>query len=441
MKKSLYQITEYQSFAVASEEECKKYNGIKSMNDPATFNALKDFVLSNKNQGDNLDLMVLSAKKGLGEVITAKNYVGLITLRDGTNIEILPKISRDLGDSDDDIRKVKDIFLQMLKTLPNFSNKSVQTTNVDTSKMNIFEIFVRMFIDEILGIAKRGIKSDYVSTQENLTCFKGKMLIAENIRYNFAHAEHVFVEYDEFSVNRSENKLIKATLQLLAKKSSNLNNKKDLRLLLTLFDGISSSDNYENDFSKCKIDRNMSDYYRALIWCKIFLKGKSFTSYSGSTISMALLFPMNDIFESFIANKVKSYFKGTDYQVSIQDKIYYLYSSPKAFRLKPDIVIRNRNDSSDTYIIDTKWKLLFKGAHHYDISRDDIYQMFAYQRKYHAKDVTLIYPQVSDLSNIDNIKYEDADENDIIRVQFVNLKDKESINNTLPECLSNIISP
>jgi 5-methylcytosine-specific restriction endonuclease McrBC regulatory subunit McrC len=61
-----------------------------------------------------------------------------------------------------------------------------------------------------------------------------------------------------------------------------------------------SSLDYKSDFSKYIPDRNMKDYTTALLWSKVFLMGKSFTSFAGSEVAVALLFPMETLFESYI---------------------------------------------------------------------------------------------------------------------------------------------
>ena len=60
------------------------------------FDQLEQFILSNREERSGtqpLELMSLSAKPSVGKVITAKNYVGVITTRDGTEIELLPKLT------------------------------------------------------------------------------------------------------------------------------------------------------------------------------------------------------------------------------------------------------------------------------------------------------------------------------------------------------------
>ena len=85
--KEPYRITEYGTFITG-----KTIDGYITL--PSnTFSALENFVLSNRTDDvDALELMSISARKGIGKVITAKNYVGVITMKDGTTIEILPKI-------------------------------------------------------------------------------------------------------------------------------------------------------------------------------------------------------------------------------------------------------------------------------------------------------------------------------------------------------------
>ena len=199
-----YQITEYGSFV-----RDKEVIGHTSLPQD-TFHALENFVLSNSTiDSDALDIMGVSVRKGIGKIITVKNYVGVITMDDGTSIEILPKIYSKENFTDG---KVKQLLIDMLKTLRNAPFKNLQNTNVNIEKLSIFEIFIRMFIDEVFYIVKRGLKCDYETIQENGNVYKGKMIFAGQIKHNYAHKERCYVEYDEFNTNRAENKILKATL-------------------------------------------------------------------------------------------------------------------------------------------------------------------------------------------------------------------------------------
>ena len=411
---TVYQIKEYGSFITGREVD-----GYITL-PQHTFDQLENFILSNRNKDtDALELMGISARRGIGKVITAKNYVGIIAMNDGTTIEIMPKIFSEIDDESG--TRTKRLLIDMLKTLRDSPYKNLQTANVNIDKMNILEIFIRMFIDEVYQIAKRGLKCDYEAVDENATFFKGKIKFSEQIKYNYVHKERSYIEYDNYNANRPENRLLKATLQYLYKHTVSLKNKNDIRTLLVSFSDVDASTDYKGDFAKYVPDRNMKDYNTALLWSRVFLMGKSFTSFHGSEVAMALLFPMETLFESYIAALLKQKLNSSEYTISVQDKTHYLFDEPsKRFLMRPDIVIKRRSDGA-TYILDTKWKLLSANKANYGISQADMYQMYAYQKKYEAENVILLYPQTGELQPTENIVFSSDDV--CINVCFVDLFD------------------
>ena len=406
-----YQITEYGSFV--REKEVQGCVALPQR----TFDALETFVLTNSSkETDALELMGISARKGIGRIITARNYVGVIKMDDGTTIEILPKI---FSSETEDAGKTKKLIVEMLKTLRNSPFKSLQTTNVNIEKMSIFEVFIRMFIDEVFSIVKRGLKCNYETIQSNEKVFKGKLKVSENIRYNYAHKERSYVEYDEFNINRVENKLLKSTLLYLYRHSSSSRNKNDIKTILNYFIEVDESKDYEGDFARIVPERNTKDYDTALLWSRVFLKGKSFTSFAGSEVAFALLFPMETLFESYIAAQLHKRLKNSKYSISAQDRKYHLFDEPsKRFLMKPDIVISDKIQKQ-VFIMDTKWKVLSDSKANYGISQADMYQMYAYQKKYSSENVTMIYPMTDKVENKE-IQYQSKDGVNV-KICFVDL--------------------
>jgi len=129
-----------------------------------TFEALERFVLENEETAQYLKVTM---KKGYGKVLQAQNYVGVIQTKDGTTIEILPKISN----LEDD--KAKEILIRMLKTLKKSPFKNFNMAHLKSSKMPLLEIFISMFLEELNKLIQRGIKSDYITKEENLQFLKG----------------------------------------------------------------------------------------------------------------------------------------------------------------------------------------------------------------------------------------------------------------------------
>ncbi|MGJ0337620.1 McrC family protein [Aliarcobacter cryaerophilus] len=344
-----------------------------------TFDSLEKFVLENEKTAQYLKI---TTKKGFGKVLQAQNFVGVIQTKDGTTIEILPKIKNATTE------KSKDILIKMLKTLKNSPFKNLSVANLKSSKIPLFEIFISMFLEELTVLVRNGIKSDYISKEDNLKFLKGKLKISEQIKYNTIHKERFFVQYEEFISNRVENRLIKTTLQFLYKKSKLNKNQQRIREFLFVFDEIEISHNIKIDFSKIKLNRQMKDYQQVLLWCKTFLFENSFSPYKGNDIAFALLFDMNLLFESFVYSYLK---KSLNFQdIKSQDRTHHLAyeNGIGRFRLKPDIVI-----NGGKIIADTKWKILSEDKAYNGVLQDDMYQLYAYGTKYYnCEKIYLIYP-------------------------------------------------
>ena len=344
-----------------------------------TFDSLEKFVLENEKTAQYLKI---TTKSGFGKVLQAQNYVGVIQTKDGTTIEILPKIKNATTE------KSKDILIKMLKTLKNSPFKNLSVANIKSSKIPLFEIFISMFLEELTVLVRNGIKSDYISKEENLKFLKGKLKISEQIKYNTIHKERFFVQYEEFISNRVENRLIKTTLQFLYNKSKLNKNQQRIREFLFVFDEIEISHNIKTDFSKIKLNRQMKDYEQVLLWCKTFLFENSFSPYKGNDIAFALLFDMNLLFESFVYSYLK---KSSNFQdIKSQDRTHHLAyeNGIGRFRLKPDIVI-----NGGKIIADTKWKILSEDKAYNGVLQDDMYQHYAYGTKYdNCEKMYLIYP-------------------------------------------------
>ena len=191
-------IKEYSAFRVCRKEERQGvYDGNYTTLTEKTFNALEQLILNCKNdKNEAIEVMNISARRGIGKIITAKNYVGVITMTDGTTIEILPKIYS-VGHQDKD-EQSKKILIQMLRTLYNMPSITLQSTNLDIEKMPLFEIFIRMFLDEVFLIVKRGLKSNYETIEENVSFYKGKTKFSQHIKMNYVHKERNYIEYDLF---------------------------------------------------------------------------------------------------------------------------------------------------------------------------------------------------------------------------------------------------
>ena len=399
------------------------------------FNDLEEFIhayTGNEEHADALEFLSIGYRRNVGEVISVNNYVGLIQMQNGYQIQVLPKI--DFGDSEDSSNvETKKVLLRMLRSMKDFPSKVFNDANLRMDRMTLYEIFINMYLQEVRTLIKHGIKSSYIPREDNLKFYKGKLVVSEHIKQNAVHGERFYVSYDEYQVNRAENKLVKSTLLKLQNLTGSAENQKLIRQLLAGFEKVEPSINYQKDFSKVVIDRNTKDYDMLIRWSKVFLMNKSFTTFSGSTSARALLFPMEKVFESYVAQQLKHELANLDWEVSSQDKGYYLFDSPRQFALRPDIVITKEDGTRA--ILDTKWKSLFDNPRkNYGISQSDMYQMYAYSKKYGTSEIWLLYPQNQEMKGHSNIVFE-SDDNVTVRVFFVDVANIQESMTELRESL------
>ena len=432
---NLIEVREFDS--LIRESEYSNDAGFTCLNE-SEFDRLMDFAKeysSTDEEVDALDFVCIGYKKPYGDVITVKNYVGLIQLKNGFQIQVLPKISFDEGE-DSGNERTKRVFLRMLRSMKDFPGKVFNEASLKVSRMNLYELFINIYLQEVRQLLKHGLKSSYVSMEDNLRYYKGKLLVGPHIRSNLAHKERFYVLYDEFHQNRPENKLIKSTLIKLQKLTTSAENSKEIRQMLTSFEMVDPSVNYEKDFSKVVIDRNTKDYEMLMKWSKVFLLNKSFTTFSGNTSSRALLFPMEKVYESYVAKEMKKAFVPDGWNVSSQDQGFFLFNEPrKQFALRPDIVMR-RGDR--IIVLDTKWKRLFNNEYqNYGISQGDMYQMYAYSKKYKTPEIWLLYPETEEMRSHAPIEFVSSDGSmeTHVHVHFVDL---ENIENNLSELRTKI---
>ena len=79
----------------------------------------------------------------------------------------------------------------------------------------------------------------------------------------------------------------------------------------------------------------------------------------------------------------------------------------KRFRIRPDLVIEI---DSQIIVADTKWKVIDENnpRNNYQISQADMYQLFAYGKKYETKRLMLIYPTCATFQSELKFSYEEG---------------------------------
>ncbi len=337
------------------------------------------------------------------EVLQVKNYAGVVFTPDGTQIEVLPKVAKN---SDDSASRAS--LLMMLKSLKQFRHLQTNNANLAENKIPLLEIFISQFLASVNALIKRGLTSDYLLKEDNVAFLKGKLLVGKQVKHNFIYKHKFYVEYEEYLQDRPVNRLIHTALVKVKGYSRSANNQKLLQELLFAFADIPLSNNVKNDFASVKLDRGMKYYEVPLAWTKLIIDGFSPLTLQGKSNAFSLLFPMEAVFESFVAQYLKKHFTGLG-EVSAQVSTKYLvdYDNTPYFLLKPDLYISRKSDTdkSNDIVLDTKWKLIneqnSRRKDKFGLSQADFYQMLGYGHTYlnGEGDLVLIYPKTDTFSN------------------------------------------
>ncbi|TLU68017.1 restriction endonuclease [Enterobacter sp. MF024] len=324
---------------------------------------------------------------GRVQALQVKNYVGVIALPGGAFIEVLPKTGHE---------HAREQLIMMLRTLKTFRHIATTSASIKTSRMPLMDIFIQQFIISVQFILQQGLKRDYLRQHDNLAWMKGKLRVSAQLTKNSVRHDRFQVEYDEYSVERPENRILKTAIDKVSRLTRNPLLIRQLQPLLTAFEPLSPVMDVAFAFSQVRLDRHMHYYEQALDWAKLILQGESPHCMQGQANAISLLFPMEAVFESFVAAWMKHHHH-LHYQIDTQAKKHSLarYHTKNMFRLKPDIWLRPHETSQHSPIIcDTKWKKIKPYKPGFNISQNDLYQMQAYGVKYldSRGDMILIYP-------------------------------------------------
>ena len=374
-------------------------------------------------------------QRKLNGVVAAANYVGIFTTKRGTVVEILPKI--DLAGESDSHNKTRQVFLRMLRCWRRIAESLPESRIRAVRRFPMLEVFIRQFLDNLNVLARAGLARRYLPVEENLPYLRGRLLFREQIRENLINQARFYVAHDELSINRPANRLIHSALVKLKPLVRNMESRRLLRLLRQLMEvaDVPQAANPNADWQRHQVDRSMPHYGPVMQWVGLFLFGHGLATYSGRHRNLSLLFPMEQVFEDFVTHSFRSY--QSDYRVTAQSPQKSLaikiddrgiFNQP-AFTMKPDISLWK--GAHVAFILDAKWKAIDASADapKHGIDQDDMYQLYAYGKRYGCDAVALVYPKTGTFMT--ELRYRFDDRLTLICLPFNVEKPKESVESSM----------
>lgn len=348
--------------------------------------------LTKEDAADLEEAVAKGALKHRAGDLAASKYVGVVTTRRGVVVEILPKI--DLGgESDPGHERTRQVFLRMLRCSRRLPVDLPESGIRAMRRFPMLEIFVRQFLLNLGTLARAGLARRYVPVEESLPFLRGRILFREQLRRNVADQARFHVAHDELSVNRPANRLIHSALARLAPGVRSGENRQLLRELKAAFADVPEATDLHADWREHHVDRSMRHYRRVMQWVGLFLFDRGLATFSGRHMNLSLLFNMEQVFQDFVTRSFRRF--QNRYEVAAESPRRYLTTKngEDAFMMEPDVSLKG--GERVVFVLDAKWKEINarSGAPKHGIDQRDMYQLYAYGKRYDCRAVALVYPQ------------------------------------------------
>ena len=132
---------------------------------------------------------------------------------------------------------------------------------------------------------KRGLGQEYVSRTEARSSLRGTIKVTESVKSQAIWRRQLVCSYDEFSVDTTMNRVIRATVALLVRSDISRARKKSLKKLMVYFANVRDIDLHTVDWNM-RYDRNNRTYRMLMAVCWLVVKGLLQTQSDGATRMM-----------------------------------------------------------------------------------------------------------------------------------------------------------
>lgn len=308
-----------------------------------------------EGQAEQLHLAAIKAARRLGVAengvlargfrkLETKQVCGIIAVP-GLTLEILPK----LADEDGALRAT---LVRMIAVAFDIPLSEGQIAQMGAQENDLLDVFINLFVTRLSQQVQTGLPRLYVTEDDVLPKLRGTLDVRQQILYRPVDPSRLHCRFDEFSENTPLNRLFKTCLSRIHSFVRSEPLRRRVSSMTERFADIPAS---REPLGERIVWNRMNERFRqSQVLARMLLEAEWQNTTSGQGSGISLLFPMNLLFERYVAKWLQRVLPAGS--VSVQRRQHTLLQHG-AYPLIPDIVI---DTPGGPLIIDTKWKDLGK---------------------------------------------------------------------------------
>jgi 5-methylcytosine-specific restriction enzyme subunit McrC len=345
--------------------------------------------------------------------LRSRQVVGVLAAED-CSLEILPKID-EFGAEEgakkyiDGPAALRHRLVHMLDVALGLEIGIGNDAKMARQGETLLDILIRLFADKLVTEVRRGLPQNYIQCEEDLPKLRGRLDVARQFTALAVRPDRLACRFDALSVDTFLLQVMKACVLFLARYARRSETQRRLAELRLVLAEVQDVPRVLLPWDKVRFDRSNRHWGSLLALAKLFLRRQwQATHHDANRFGpegATLLFPMNDLFESYVAVLLKRAVEPLGFEVTAQGGLRYCLEEldsddlPRRalFRTRPDIIVRSGRQA--VLILDTKWKHVVSDVvdAKRGVSESDVYQLMAYAQIYNCPRLLLVYPHHREL--------------------------------------------
>ena len=378
--------------------------------------------------------------------IIARQMVGMVSAK-GCSLEILPKVDPDAGaeESNDTVRSR---LVRMLDVALGLDLDIGAEATIARQKNTLLEILIDAFATRLLAEVRRGLPRAYRQCEEDLSALRGRLDVTRQFTRNVVRPDQLACRFDQLEADTPLMRIMAAATVFLARHTRSLATRRKLDELRHALVDIPLMPIARLPWQAVRIDRTNRRWEALFRLARLLLQRDWQATHHQAKApeGLTLLFPMNDLFEKYIAVLLRRALAGSGIEVIDQGGHRACLGAftgahldnGQVFRTKPDIMLRRGREI--VAIIDTKWKKLSLDPldRKHGVSQADVYQLMAYARLYRTAELMLLYPGLPGQGCAERAQFGMAGGSERLRIATADVSLDEKV---LVETLRRLVMP